>query len=358
MEFKEQLTLMFIGLLFVLLAASVRVQDVIDLGWPGLITVLGLMFVVRPLNVWVSTSGSDLNGREKAFIAWLAPRGVVAAAVASIFAASLDHAGIAGGRELLALVFLVIAVTVNVQGSTGGFVAARLGLTRGSNRGYVILGANELGRALGRLLVAADTEVVFIDNNPISVRALEQEGFKVVFGNIHEERTLLRAAVDERRGCIAVTPNEEVNLLFAGLAVEEFKLAATYVALRQGQTSIKTETVTERGAQVLFGRPRDLDLWILRLRRDLAIPERWKLERQPKDDDKMKSLDFSPQLVLPLLLHRGEKVSPIGQMNPPREGDEIDFALFAEQLEKARAELHARGWRPTLGESARAKETR
>jgi len=357
MEFKEQLTLMFIGLLFVLLAASVRVQDVIDLGWPGLITVLGLMFLVRPLNVWVSTFGSDLNGREKTFIAWLAPRGVVAAAVASIFAASLDAAGIAGGRQLLALVFLVIAVTVNVQGSTGGFVAARLGLTRGRNRGYAILGANELGRAMGRLLAAADTEVVFIDNNPNAVRAVEQEGFKVVFGNIHEERTLARAALDERRGCIAVTPNEEVNLLFAGLAAEEFKLESIYVALRHGQTSIKTETVTERGAQVLFGQPRDLDLWILRLRRDLATPERWKLERKSKDEDKMSSLEFKRQLVLPLLLHRGTKVWPIGQGSPPREGDEIDFVLFAEQLEKARAELHARGWRPVASEDAPTEET-
>ena len=357
MEFKEQLTLMFIGLLFVLLAASVRVQDVIDLGWPGLLTVLGLMFLVRPLNVWVSTRGSDLNVREKIFIAWLAPRGVVAAAVASMFAASLDAAGIPGGRELLALVFLVIAVTVNVEGSMGGIVASRLGLTRGKNRGYAILGANELGRALGRLLVAADTEVVFIDNNPTSVRAVEQEGFKVVFGNIHEERTLGRAALDERRGCIAVTPNEEVNLLFAGLASVEFKVESIYVALRHGQSSIKPETVAERGAQVLFGKPRDLDLWIVRLRRDLATPERWKLERQPKDEDKMSSLEFTRQLVLPLLLHRGNKARPIGQGSPPREGDEIDFVLFSEQLEKARAELHARGWRPARIEDAPTEET-
>lgn len=356
MEFKEQLTLMFIGLLFVLLTAAVRVQDVVALGWPGLITVLGLMFLVRPLNVWVSTFGSDLNGREKAFIAWLAPRGVVAAAVASMFAASLDAAGIPGGRELLALVFLVIAVTVNVQGSTGGFVAARLGLTRGRNRGYAILGANELGRAIGRLLTAAGTEVVFIDNSPTAVRAVENEGFRVVFGNIHEERTLARAALDERRGCIAVTPNEEVNLLFAGLAAEEFKVASIYVALRHGQGTITAETVAARGAQVLFGKPRDLDLWILRLRRDLAAAEQWKLVRKPRDEDNLSSLDFTRQLVLPLLLHRGSKVWPIGEGSPPREGDQIDFVLFTEQLEKARAELHGRGWRPVEDESEPGEE--
>ena len=78
MEFKEQLTTLFIGLLFVLLAALVRVGDVVDLGWPGVITVAALMLVVRPLDVWISTAGSDLGWREKTFLSWLAPRGVAA----------------------------------------------------------------------------------------------------------------------------------------------------------------------------------------------------------------------------------------------------------------------------------------
>jgi NhaP-type Na+/H+ or K+/H+ antiporter len=345
MEFKEQLTLMFIGLLFVLLTAAVRVQDVLDLGWPGMLTVAGLMFLVRPLNVWVCTLGSDLNVREKAFIAWLAPRGVVAAAVASLFATRLDAAGMEGGTQLLGLVFLVIAVTVNVQGSTGGFVAARLGLRRPSNRGFAILGANELGRAIGRLLTEAGTEVVFIDNNPSAVRAAEQDGFKVVYGNIYEERTLARAELDERQGCIAVTPNEEVNLLFAETARGEFGLDATYIALRQTQTAVEASTVTARGAGVLFGRPRDLDLWMVRLRRGLAKIERWRLTIKPEGE--AGGLDFTEQLVLPLVLHSGTKTHPVRDGPKPRKGDEIDFALFAEQSDRARAELAGRGWQPT-----------
>lgn len=153
MEFKEQLTMMFIGLLFVLLAADVRVQDVLDLGWPGVLTVAGLMFLVRPINIWLCTLGSDLTRKEKAFLAWLAPRGVVAAAVASLFAQTLDNAGMAGGRELRALVFLVIAITVNVQGSTGGLVASMLGLRRATRRGYLILGANALGHINGKYCI-------------------------------------------------------------------------------------------------------------------------------------------------------------------------------------------------------------
>jgi hypothetical protein len=70
----------------------------------------------------------------------------------------------------------------------------------------------------------------------------------------------------------------------------------------------------------------------------------------------MSSLEFARQLVLPLLQHRGSKVHPVGQGSPPREGDEIDFVLFTEQLEKARAELHGRGWRPVESQAEETEE--
>ena len=100
LEFKEQLTLMLIGMLFVLLAADVRVQEVRSLGSPGLWTVVALMLVVRPLNVFIGTLGSDLTLREKLFMCWLAPRGIVAAAGASLFADTLTRAGFGIGEFL------------------------------------------------------------------------------------------------------------------------------------------------------------------------------------------------------------------------------------------------------------------
>ena len=91
-DFKEQLTVLLIGMLFVLLAADVRLEEVRALGWPGVLTVAALMLVVRPLNVAVGTWGSGFGWREKAFLSWIAPRGIVAAAVASLFAISLEAA--------------------------------------------------------------------------------------------------------------------------------------------------------------------------------------------------------------------------------------------------------------------------
>jgi NhaP-type Na+/H+ or K+/H+ antiporter len=231
MEFKEQITVMLIGMLFVLLAADVRLAELRTLGSAGLATVLVLMVVVRPLNVLAATVGSKMTVRERAFLSWMAPRGIVAAAVASFFAVELDRAGIAGGSELRAMVFLVIAVTVLVQGLTGGPLAGLLGVRRKTGRGYAILGANDLSRAVGRALHDGGEEVLFIDSNADATHAAEQDGFRVVFGNALEERTLLRARMDSFAGCIGLTPNEEVNLLFVTRVHEEFKVPRRYVGL-------------------------------------------------------------------------------------------------------------------------------
>ena len=129
-EFKEQLTVMLIGMLFVLLAADVRIADILSLGMRGIFTVAALILLVRPLNIAAGTFGSELTMREKIFLAWVAPRGIVAAAIASLFAIELSAQGIPAASEFRAMVFLVIAVTVILAGLTGDTVAGWLGVKR------------------------------------------------------------------------------------------------------------------------------------------------------------------------------------------------------------------------------------
>jgi len=358
LEFKEQLTVMLIGMLFILLAAGVRLRDVQELGWPGVATVLVLMLVVRPLNIILSTRGSDLTWREKMFLSWLAPRGIVAAAVASLFAQGLTSAGMEGGRELQALVFMVIAVTVLVQGLTGGPVARLLGLKRTVNRGSAILGANELGHALGRLLRDSGEEVIFLDSNPTACHAVEQDGFRVVFGNVLEERTLLRAQLDDRASCIAVTPNEEANLLFARRALEEFKVPRAHVALARGSTGVSETIVQRAGGTVLFGVPRDLELWAIRLRRKTAPIEAWRLVNLERavaggDGRTHNPLGTPENHCLPLVVRRGAKVFPANTEDRLQQGDVVHFAVFNERREEARAWLAERGWGEVAGTEER-----
>ncbi len=149
-QFHGQLVVMAISVLFILLTSTLSLKAVFALGWGALATVLCLMLVVRPLSVWLCTWRSDLNWRQKLFVAWLAPRGIVAASVASLFAILLTERGITGGDALKALVFLTISVTVTVQGLTAAWVARWLGLDQGSST--VIIGNHPLVDQLAELL--------------------------------------------------------------------------------------------------------------------------------------------------------------------------------------------------------------
>ncbi|SVA69568.1 uncharacterized protein METZ01_LOCUS122422, partial [marine metagenome] len=158
LEFEEQLTVLMIGMLFVILAADVRFTDVQALGWRGLVTVLLLMFLVRPLSVFTSTTRSHLSLNQKLLISWIAPRGIVAAAIASLIVIELNSHGFLGD-QLRALVFLLIIMTVLSAGLTGGFAASILELKRKKNSGWIILGAHEVARLLARLLKIYGDEV-------------------------------------------------------------------------------------------------------------------------------------------------------------------------------------------------------
>lgn len=344
-EFKEQLTVMLIGLLFVLLAADVRLYQVTSLGWAGVATVLALMLLVRPANVLVGTAGSDLAWRERAFIAWLAPRGIVAAAVSSLFAQTLAEAGIPGGTELRAMVFLVIAITVVVQGLTGGLVADLLGVRRPSESGWVILGANALARAMARALGSTGEEVVLVDSNPDACRAAEAEGLTAIHGSGLDEEVQRQAQLDTRSGCLGLTANEEVNLLFAGRARKDYKLRRVWVALRREHLGVDEETAQRLGARVLFGEPQDINLWALRLRHGGASIERW--ARTGPDAPRVKLVDEDlDDVALPLVLQRGRKVAPVDETSGVKTGDLLQIAIAAEAGDRVRRMLRDAGWTP------------
>jgi NhaP-type Na+/H+ or K+/H+ antiporter len=352
-EFKEQLTVMMIGMLFVLLAADVRIVEVQALGWAGVLTVIALMFIVRPLNVLAGTYGSDLTVREKLFLSWMGPRGIVAAAIASLFSQELSGRGIEGGQELRAMVFLVIVVTVLVQGVLGGMVAQLLRVRRPLNNGYVILGANEVGLLLGRLFREAGHEVVFIDSNADKTHEAEVEGFRALFGTGFAESVLLRAELDDRAGCVAVTPNEEVNLLFARRAQEFSKIKRVWVALQKGHLSVTKRMVKRAEASVLFVEPRDIELWALRLARKTATIECWRrISSATLTPEERKELYADLRdVLLPVAVRRSRQLVPVDEQLMFRKKDELFVVVSNDQCERAHNWLHSRGWELLGGRS-------
>ncbi|MDA9746801.1 cation:proton antiporter [Prochlorococcus sp. AH-736-M13] len=128
-----ELAQLAITVLFPLLAADVSWGELSPLGWGGVFCVFMLMVIVRPISIWIATMGRELNLKEKIFLAWLAPRGIVTAAVASLFSIRLEQAGILGAGRLQGLVFLTILMTVGIQGLSAKPLANRLELGQKNN---------------------------------------------------------------------------------------------------------------------------------------------------------------------------------------------------------------------------------
>lgn len=362
-EFKEQLTVLFIGLLFVLLAASVAVDDVIELGMPGIAVVTALMFVVRPVQVALCTRESDLSTKERMFIGWVAPRGIVAAAVASLFAASLDRAGIAGGAMLSALIFLVIAGTVVVQGLTMGPVATLLGVRRRGDSGYVILGASGLALAVAGALRDAGTKAIVIESNADRANHARGSGFQVIFGNGLSERVALRSQPELRAGALALTPNEEANLLFAQRMVREYDCPRAWVALDRVSGHLSKEVLHEAEVGVLFRHRRDLTVWALWLERGRADVSVWQrgsadeATEEPAPADETFDPPLSPQQparepLLPLICLRNSRPVPVDESTEYRQGDRVWFAIDGIRRDAAEKILSEGGWRPAAEASA------
>jgi NhaP-type Na+/H+ or K+/H+ antiporter len=354
-EFKEQLTVLLIGLLFVLLAADVAMADILTLGWAGALVVAILMFVVRPLSVAASTLGSDLDWRRRTFLAWVAPRGIVAAAISSLFADRLADTGIPGGDALRAMVFLVIGGTVVLQGASASLLARVLGLRRPSDRGYAILGAHPLARLLAVRLQDAGEDVVILDANQDSTRKAQALGLRVVFGNAMEERVMLSAQLESRRGIVGLLANSAQNLLFARSGREEGGAPRAWVALQTGPGTPEEAAVDAIGAHLLFAGPRDIELWAVRLRRGLTRLEAWEWrkirgvrngergEADPGEAPLHIPREARNQL-LPLLLRRKDQRFLIDETTRLHKGDRVEWLVLAEAEEAAHQRLEEQGW--------------
>ncbi|MBC1241486.1 sodium:proton antiporter [Nostoc sp. 2RC] len=221
-SFKGQLTILSVSVLFILLAADLSIASVFALGWGSLLTVLVLMFVVRPINILFCTWNSDLNWRQKLFLSWVAPRGIVSASVASLFAILLTQRGINGGDSIKALVFLTIIMTVVCQGLTAGWVARFLQITSKDATGAVIVGCNPLSLLIARFFQERGENVVMIDTDPQCLLQAEAQNLRVIASSALDGAVLEEAGLASMGTFLAMTSNGEVNFVLAQRAAEEF----------------------------------------------------------------------------------------------------------------------------------------
>ncbi len=221
-RFKGQLTVLAISVLFILLSADLSIAGIIALGWGGLFTVLALMFIVRPFSILICTWDSDLNWRQKLFLSWIAPRGIIAASVASLFAILLTQRGINGGDSIKSLVFLTIILTVVLQSLTAQPIADWLQITSKDAKGAVIVGCNPLSMLIASFFAERGEIVSMIDTDPELEPFEEFENFRFFISSAFDVEVLEDAGLASVGTFLAMTNNAEVNLVLAQRAIEEF----------------------------------------------------------------------------------------------------------------------------------------
>lgn len=222
LNFKESLSVLLISGLFILLAARIDFTQLRSLGWPALGVLAIMQFVARPLKIVLCTWGSSLSWSERALLAWVAPRGIVAAAVAALFALRLQNQSFANAELLVPLTFMVIIGTVVLQSSTARLVALWLGVAEPEPRGFLIVGASRVARAVAVALKKSGYDSLLCDTNWDNVRAARMEGLATFYGNAASEYADRRLDLIGIGRLLGLSPQSELNALAAHRYRREF----------------------------------------------------------------------------------------------------------------------------------------
>lgn len=300
-KFKGKLTILVISLLFIFLAASLELDYIKDLGIYGPLVVLGLLFVVRPVEIFLLSIGSGLSIREKTFLSFVSPRGIIAASIASIIALELHQHEVEGGNTVQGLVFLTIAISVFLQGGAGGFVSKVLGVNDKRNK-VVLVGANNLSRLLARLLEKTGKEVCLIDTNRRLVELSKSEGLKAVEGNSLTVDGLERTEISSLDTLISLTTSDHVNVLACRLVRIDFKVNNVCALLNKNANISEIEDMERFRVPLAFGKKFDvMDIYSKITNKEYVV---FKSRIRKKTIDEMNFEKPFPEHLIPLVVER------------------------------------------------------
>lgn len=261
MEFKENLRVLLIGMLFIVLASRLEIttEALRMLGWESVAFVALLVLVVRPLSVFIATVGSTLSWQERVLLCWLHPRGIVAAAVSSLFALSLaeDQSPLAAeGDRFELLVFFVIMGTVTIYGLTIAPLARWLGLSGENPQGILFAGASPPVREIAAAVKAEGFPVLLVDTNPRHNSNARMAGLPVSFASISSEYVQEQIDLGGIGRLLAMTPNDEVNTLATLNFAERFGKAGCFkIAPSEAAKPPSEKAPRHQGGRVLFDKP-------------------------------------------------------------------------------------------------------
>ncbi len=255
-EFKESLQVLLIASLFIILAARLPVENLQLGNWQEWVYIALLILVIRPAAIFAATIGAGVSTAGRVFLSWLAPRGIVAAAVVSVFALRLEETGIEGVDRLVPLMFKIIFVTVMVYGITVPLLARRLGIAKPNPQGVLFGGAQPWVREVAQTLAAEGIPVALVDSNWVNVTAARQAGLTAHYGNLLSEDFVAGISLEDIGSFVAVTPNDEVNSLAAISFAEILGRSAVYQLLPEPareREQIQDDMPSHLRGRLLFG---------------------------------------------------------------------------------------------------------
>ncbi|KOY52838.1 cation:proton antiporter [Polaribacter dokdonensis] len=210
--FKESLSVLLISILFILLAANIDMDQLLLLyTWKTAALFALVVFIVRPLAVFLSTTNSKLKLNEKLFISWVGPRGIVAAGIASLFGSKLLKQGVEGAEYITPLVFMIVLGTVLLNATTARLFAKLVGVFLKSSNAILIVGASNPSRLIASFLKSKGKRVVIIDSNKNFIKQALNEDLEALAVNIYDDELRDNIELNDVGYLIAMTGNDAVN---------------------------------------------------------------------------------------------------------------------------------------------------
>lgn len=321
-EFKENLQVLLISTLFILLAARLKVEHLEYFNIQSLWFLVALFLVVRPASVYISTIKSKLTFKEKSFLAWMAPRGIVAAAISAIFALRLEQEGYPAAEQLVPYTFIVIIATVTIYGLSASPIARALGVAKPQPHGVLFVGAHEWARQIAEQLKELGFKVLVADSNWENISKARKSGLKTYYGNILSEYAMDEIDLDGIGHLLALTPNDEVNSL-ASIRFSEFFGSSEVYQLAQSMSSKRRHDDSKEflGGRTLFENDMNFSDISRFFTDDVTVTNTPITEEFSFDDYQ----NLYGDQAIPVFLHSDDTVQPFAVDNPPnpQPGDSI-----------------------------------
>lgn len=213
MRFKEYVTILLVSATFIVLTANIQPEIMTQLDWHSWLLLFLLIFVIRPVAIYLSTIKSGITWQERVLVGWIAPRGIVAAAVAGLFGAQLAQQGYAGAELLLPLIFALIVITVTLHGLSIGWLGKKLDLAASSKEGVLIVGATPWSVSLATILNKHNIPVLVNDSSWAHLRPARMQNLPTHYGEILSEQAEEVVELSYITRLLALTDNEAYNTL-------------------------------------------------------------------------------------------------------------------------------------------------